>query len=393
MLSRKAIIGVFVALTLTVGGAAACSSSSKSSSSGGGGGGGSGTTAGGGGGGGSAQAQANIEALLKPPTSINITQKLTKKPPTGKKICITQSSEPVTLETNKGFNDAAATLGWTVSTVQEGTGPEDPAKALGQCIDQKPDAIFISGQTLDTMRAQVDRAKAANIPVFQSDSGEPVAKDGSIYVMSLDSFQQTGAWGKMVADYIASAGGGSKHTLVVDLSVYPILHAFSTNVVSELKAVSPSTKTTLQDTQISDLIGGKIPGSVVSAIQRNPDIDWVVLCLGDMATGLKAALRGAQLGSKVKIGGESASIANITALKNKDEDVWTGFAAKIHGWRRIDAAARVFNGESLDPNNNALLPTQLLTQENVSSAPIDTDGYYLGVPDYKDQFLALWLMK
>src|SRR6185295_9272247 len=99
MLSRKAIIGVFVALTLTVGGAAACSSSSKSSSSGGGG-------------GGSAQAQANIEALLKPPTSINITQPLTKKPPTGKKVCLSQSSEPVTLETNKGFADAAAAVGW-----------------------------------------------------------------------------------------------------------------------------------------------------------------------------------------------------------------------------------------------------------------------------------------
>src|SRR6185312_8347173 len=139
MLSRKAIIGVFVALTLTVGGAAACSSSKKSSSSGGGGGGGS-ASAGGGGGGGSAQAQANIEVLLKPPTSINITQALTKKPPTGKKICLSQSSEPVTLETNKGFADAAAAVGWTVSIVQEGTGPEDPAKALGQCIDQHPDA-------------------------------------------------------------------------------------------------------------------------------------------------------------------------------------------------------------------------------------------------------------
>jgi ribose transport system substrate-binding protein len=374
-----------VALTLTVGGAAACSSS-KSSSSGGGGGGSSAA----GGGGGSAQAQSNIEPLLKPPTSINITTPLGKKPPTGKKICLSQSSEPVTLETNKGFADAAAAVGWTVSVVPEGTGPEDPGKALGQCIDQHPDAIFISGQTLSTMRSQIERAKSEKIPVFQSDSGEPVTQDGSIYVLSLDSFQQTGAWGKMIADYIATKG--SKHTLVVDLSLYPILHAFSEGVVSELKNVSPDTKTTLQDTQIADFAAGKIPSQVVSAIQRNPDIDWVVLCLGDMTTGLKAALRGASLADKVKIGGESASTANITALKNKDEDVWTGFAAKIHGWRRIDAAARVFNGESLDPNNNALLPTQLLTQDNVGTAPLDTDGYYLGVPDYKDQFLKLWMM-
>jgi ABC-type sugar transport system substrate-binding protein len=383
MLSPRATIGVFVALTLTVGGAAACSSSKSSSS--GGTGGGSGSA-----GGGSAQAAANIEPLLKAPTSINITQQLKAKPPTGKKIAITQSSEPVTLETNKGFADAAAAVGWTVSVVPEGTGPEDPGKALGQAIDQHPDAIFVSGQTLSTMRTQIERAKAEKIPVFQSDSGEPVSQDGSIYVLSLDSFQQTGAWGKMIADYIATKG--SKHTLVVDLSLYPILHAFSEGVVNELKSVSPSTKTTLQDTQITDLIGGKIPSQVVSAIQRNPDIDWVILCLGDMATGLKAALRGAGFGNKVKIGGESASTANITALKKKDEDVWTGFAAKIHGWRRIDAAARVFNGESLDPNNNSLLPTQLITQDNVNSAPLDTDGYYLGVPDYKDQYLKLWMM-
>jgi ribose transport system substrate-binding protein len=381
MLSRKAAIGVLVALTLAAGGTAACSSSKKSSGTGGGG----GSASGGGG----SEAQSRIESLLKPPTSINITTKLKQKPASGKTIALVQSSEPVTLETNKGFAAAAQAVGWKVNIVPEGTGPEDPAKALGQAIDQHPDAIFISGQPLSVMRSQIDRAKAQKIPVFQSDSGEPVKKDGSIYVLSLDSFQQTGAWGKMIADYIATKG--SKHTLVVDLSVYPILHAFSEGVVNELKDVSSSTKTTMLDTQITDLAGGKIPGQIVSQIQKNPDIDWVVLCLGDMATGLKAALRGAGA-TKVHIGGESASTANITALKSKSEDVWTGFAAKIHGWRRIDAAARVFNSESLDPNNNSLLPTQLLTQDNVNDAPLDTDGYYLGVKDYENQYKQLWLI-
>ena len=282
MLSPKATIGVFVALTLTVGGAAACSSSKSSSS--GGTGGGSGSA-----GGGSAQAAANIEPLLKAPTSNQYHPTAESEAAHRQEDRNHAKLEPVTVETNKGFADAAAAVGWTVSVVPEGTGPEDPGKALGQAIDQHPDAIFISGQTLSTMRTQIERAKSEKIPVFQSDSGEPVSQDGSIYVLSLDSFQQTGAWGKMIADYIATKG--SKHTLVVDLSLYPILHAFSEGVVNELKSVSPDTKTTLQDTQITDLIGGKIPSQVVSAIQRNPDIDWVVLCLGDMATGLKAALR------------------------------------------------------------------------------------------------------
>ena len=360
----------------------------RDSSSGGGGGG----SASAGGGGGSAQAAGQHRGVTEATDQHQYHATADEEAATGKKICLSQSSEPVTLETNKGFADAAAAVGWTVSIVQEGTGPEDPAKALGQCIDQHPDAIFMSGQTLYDNAGPGRPSEGGEYP------GVPVrqrrtCREGREHLRDVV--------GQLPADRCLGQDdrrlhrerrGGSKHTLVVDLSLYPILHAFSEGVVNELKAVSPSTKTTLQDTQITDLIGGKIPSSIVSAIQRNPDIDWVVLCLGDMATGLKAALRGAGQGTKVKIGGESASIANITALKKKDEDVWTGFAAKIHGWRRIDAAARVFNGESLDPNNNALLPTQLITQDNVSSAPIDTDGYYLGVPDYKDQFLKLWMM-
>jgi hypothetical protein len=109
-----------------------------------------------------------------------------------------------------------------------------------------------------------------------------------------------------------------------------------------------------------------------------------------MSTGLKAALRGAGLGDKVKIGGESASTANVSALKSKDEDAWTGFAAEIHGMYRIDALARIFNGDPFDPAIYNELPTQLLSQDNVAQAPLDAEGYYVGVPDYAAKFSTLW---
>ena len=94
----------------------------------------------------------------------------------------------------------------------------------------------------------------------------------------------------------------------------------------------------------------------------------------------------------MKIGGESASTANITALKKRTRTSGPGSRQRSTAGGASTAAARVFNGESLDPNNNSLLPTQLITQDNVNSAPLDTDGYYLGVPDYKDQYLKLWMM-
>jgi hypothetical protein len=109
-----------------------------------------------------------------------------------------------------------------------------------------------------------------------------------------------------------------------------------------------------------------------------------------MTTGLHAALRSAGLTTKVQVGGESASTANIQELKAKEDAVWSGFAAVIHGFYRADAFARIFNGESLAPDNTSQLPTQLLTQQNINSAPLDSTGYYVGYPAYASYFAKLW---
>jgi ABC-type sugar transport system substrate-binding protein len=196
----------------------------------------------------------------------------------------------------------------------------------------------------------------------------------------------------MNADYAASKG--AKHVLVVDLSLYPILHAWTQGVVDEMKKVSPDTKTTVIDPQVGDLVGGKIPNLVVSEIQRSPDIDWVLMSLGDMTTGLDSALRAAGLNNQVQIGGESASTANVEGLKKGTDAAWTGFAAEIHGMYRIDALARIFEGQ--DPTGvkgYSNLPTQLLTPDNIKDAPLDSEGYYVGLPDFKDQFEKLWKAK
>ncbi|WP_448624248.1 sugar ABC transporter substrate-binding protein [Geodermatophilus sp. URMC 64] len=367
-----------VALTLTIAVATGCSNDRDSGT--GGNGGGSGNA--------SAEVQQAVDDFLQPPTSIDITEPLSRKPDEGKRIVVVESTEPTSLKTDEGLAEAIQELGWTLEVVQEGTGPEDPAKAFDAAIDMAPDAILISGNPLATMRTQVERAKAANIVVLQSDSGEPVGQDGSVYTLSLDSFDQTQLWGQMIADYVAV--DGSKRALIVDLSLYPILHAFSEGAQQELEKVAPDTEASVMDVQIQDFIAGSVPGQIVSEIQRNPDTDFIILSLGDMATGLDAALRAAGLDQQVRVGGESAGLANIEALRDGTQHVFTGFAALIHGWQRADALARIFNGDPLDPNLESTLPTQLITQDNVDEAPLDDEGYYVGVEDFRDQFKELW---
>jgi ABC-type sugar transport system substrate-binding protein len=330
-------------------------------------------------------ADVDVAQYLTPPESIPLDAPLASCPEKGKTLIVTENPQAVTRKTNDGLEVGAKMLGWTVKRQPIGSGPEDPAKAFDAALDQKPDAVLASGNPASTLRAQLDRAKREGVTVLISDTGEPVGSDGSVHTIGLDDFDQTGLWGKMTGEYAVSEG--AKHVLVVDLSLYPILHAYSESAAKSVEELGA--KATVIDTQITDLISGKIPANVVSEIQRNPDIDWVLLALGDMATGLDAALKGAGFADKVKVGGESASTANVAALKAGAEDAWTGFAAEIHGMYRVDALARLFNDEKL-VSEYSELPTQLLTPENINEAPIDEEGYYVGVPDYQQHFEEIW---
>ncbi|MCW2615079.1 MAG: hypothetical protein JWN08_2073 [Frankiales bacterium] len=376
MRSRRATLGAFLALAVTFT-AAACGDDADDGDTG--------TDTAAQSDSGNADAAEAIKPFLAAPTDIPVDTPLGKKPESGKTIIVTENPQAVTRKTNDGLDVGAKLLGWTVKREPVGTGPEDPAKAFDAALDQKPDAILVSGNPASTLRSQLDRAKREGVTVLLSDAGDPVGSDGSVHTIGLDDFDQTGLWGKMSADYAMSKD--AKHVLVVDLSLYPILHAYSEAAADRVKELGGTS--TLIDAQITDLVAGKIPANVVSEIQRNPDIDWVLLALGDMATGLDAALKGAGFADKVSVGGESASTANTAALKSGAEDAWTGFAAEIHGMYRIDALARLFNGEELVTEYNEL-PTQLLTPDNIGEAPLDDEGYYVGVPDYEKHFSELW---
>jgi ABC-type sugar transport system substrate-binding protein len=376
MHSRRATIRTLLAIAaLTT--ATACSQPDDSNDSGGGG-----------GGGGNSAAGDEVQQYLSAPDGIPLNEPLATCPEQGKTIVVTENPQEVTRKTNDGLVAGAQLLGWTVIREPVGTGPEDPQRAFDAALDRNPDAVLVSGNPSSTFREQLDRANAEGVPVLFSDNGEDVGVNGTTYTIGLDDFNQTGLWGRMNALYAASQG--AKSVLVVDLSIYPILHAWAQGVSATMADVAPDTEVTVIDPQVSDLAAGNIPGLIVSEIQRNPDIDWVLLSLGDMTTGLDAALRAASL-TGINVGGESASVANVEGLRDGSEAAWTGFAAEIHGMYRIDALARIFAGE--DPTgiqDYSNLPTQLMTPDNVADAPLDDQGYYVGVPDYVNRFEEQW---
>ncbi|MDI1290831.1 MAG: hypothetical protein PSX37_12885, partial [bacterium] len=59
----------------------------------------------------------------------------------------------------------------------------------------------------------------------------------------------------------------------------------------------------------------------------------------------------------------------------------------VMGWRVMDQFARIIGGDVIETGP---LPSQLLTGANAADAAVDSDGNYIGIADYEDQFATLW---
>jgi len=329
------------------------------------------------------EAKAYMEKFLGAPSTINIDTPLSKKAPTGKTVIGLDSGLGSAKVLAKYWEQAAKDLGWKYKDIISGSDPESQQKAFESALQENPDGILTSGIPIATLKSQLADAKQRGIWVNTSASTDKPS--GAMFDTSIANPAQLAEWGKMVAGYVVSESGGKAVVQDFSLPVFPILEEFDKSFQASTKEWCPDCKVTEHPQQGTD-IGTKTPQAVVSAVQSNPDTNWLVFDLGDLATGVDAALAAAGITGK-HIGGLTADTPNLEGLKNKKEDVWTAYSLPIVGYRQVDSMARKFIG---DPILEASLPTQLITQDTVNDLVSDSDGNYVGVKDYQAQFDKLW---
>jgi ribose transport system substrate-binding protein len=338
-----------------------------------------------------AAAQAYLATRQTNPTSIALTAPLTKKPAAGKLLVKLVTPQPVTQVVSDGTKAAAQALGWDYNAIPVEPTAEGIQKAFRAALELNPApvAIEVSGYPKVTFAAQLAEAKKRGIGVI-SESTTDAAGTGDGIIALLDGPAQVQEWGKDIAAEVVADSNGTAQIAMFSVSAYPILGEFVKGFKDALTQWCPAQcNVTDVDQQATD-IGTKTPSSVVSTLQRNPKVSYAVFSFGDMTIGVQAALKSAGLAGKVNITGETPSVANLKAVKDGNELAWTGFAAPALGWRTADAAARFVNGDDLAPASTTPLPTQVISKDNVGGILTDPSGYYVGLPDYPDQFKKLW---
>ncbi len=330
-----------------------------------------------------AAAKAYEDQFLTAPTSIGISTPLNAKPASGKLLVGLDSGLGSATVLAKYWAQAAADAGWTYKNLISGATPTAQQAAMSSAIQLNPAGILTSGIPVATISTQLALAKQKGIWVNTSASTDPPS--GAMFDTSIANPAQLAQWGKMVAAYVVVQSNGKADVQDFSLPVFPILLDFDTAFIAALKQWCPACKVT-QNPQLAPAIGTTTPQAVVSTVTRNPSTNWLIFDLGDLATGVNAALSAAGLHG-LHIGGLTADTPNIAALKSKTQDVWTAYSLPIVAYRQVDSFARKFEGM---PTLNAALPTQLLTQDNVNSMVADSSQNYVGVANYRSQFLTLW---
>jgi len=328
-----------------------------------------------------AQAKATLAADLATPTKINITTPLKTAPPAGKTIVVLGTTDPANVLIQQQTSKLAALAHWHYALVSYD--PSNPATfnaAVTTALSKHANYIVESGIPLTpSVEQQVKSAGAKFVlgSVYPATVAPPVIVDTN----TPPDFQEMA---KVAADYFVADSNGKGDAVIEHVPSYPILDSFVNGFTADVKSLCASCSTHVVNLTLPDVLAGKGPSQLVSALKSNPSANYLVFDDGNFAIGIPSALAAAGL-SKVKVIGDVTTPSGLAALKNGTEAAWTGFDPQYSAWQLMDAAFRDSEGMPIDEAQEAVEPTQLVTKANVGST---TNWSY--PTDALQQFETLW---
>lgn len=382
------------------------------------------------------EAVSGLDDALSNPTSIGVDAPLTAAPESGAVIVSlvdgTASDELLTAS----MAEAGEALGWTVETVTGAESEMTAADAIDEAVAMSPAGIRISGSFLEAMTPGLEAAAAAGIPVVCTGCGADVP--AGVTDASLNGAAQNSAWGDILATYVF-ANKASDEDATIEVFRVP-----GAGVADFTSAFDGTLSTLCRECSTSDQVLDEYVDDPAFFVADTMSISlgrWALLTSGDLSEGLPEAMEMTEFFEPVVTIGRGPSPADIAALQATpavelpsageaatdgaaeiatDEaaaaeeesaalgddaegldglggyatpeqaaalQAWTALPVPVLGWRVIDQFARILGG---DAPADGPLPSQLITVGNAADVVLDEGGNYIGVADFKEQFLALW---
>ena len=338
-----------------------------------------------------------VAAFSQPVSALPFSEPIASVP-TGKKVYYVQCSVPVCEEIKGGIQAAATKLGWTFESTTHKDTPETVAAAFDAAIAAKADVVLTSGNPREWFATQLKTLEDAKVPVIAWSIPEPYEPGAGISANLLTGDDYY-FYGVLMADY-ASQKSAKKNILFVGLPTFPVLSLVQGGFKDEIAKACPDCKVDTMEVAVTDL-GTNLPGQIVSKLQANKDLDFVVYAFGGMLFGVPEAIDSAGLIDQAKAISQAGGPLNYGFIEGgKHQMAEVGLASELLGWRAIDVAARVLSGggpgKSTPPAGAVVdghpdilvngLPLQIIEKGTLA----DPTKIWPGVDGFQDQFAKLW---
>jgi hypothetical protein len=331
-----------------------------------------------------AKAKAIVAGELKPPTRIEQTVPLPRRPPKGKLLIYLETpSVPANVYIAQAEEAAAKAIGWNFKTViYDPSNPATLVQAFSTALIEHANVVSETGNDPSTFGA-------ATIAAYQK-AGVPIVVDAVASVPKSPIVIGDSGGGaaymhsaKILAAWFVANSKGAGNVVIANVTAFSVTAAWGEAFQAEVKLLCPTCGQVLVPVPISEAVGGTEATLVASTLRRYPSYKYVVFDDGSFASGINAAIKSAGL-TGIQIAGSDVQPQEAVALKAGEQAAWTGDNLEELGYGSVDYAVRFLEKVPLTTGDN-LLPTQILTQKTIGNF-----SYFTEPANALQQYERLW---
>lgn len=333
-----------------------------------------------------AAAQRLVDEYLKEPTTIPLETPLDAPAEPGGTIVWMKCETAQCAVIGEGVEEAAKAADWNYKEVNYKVA--DPATLVSGLLDAlrlDPSAVAFSGLPRAVWESAAAAYEKADVPMIVGLLGGDNVQAPVIGEVAGDPTIR--AYAEMLSQWFIADSNATGKAVLQSVNDFPILKAFSDTFKSTVKANCSKCEVTEVNATIAQVVGGQTVPSLISAIQSDPDINYLMTSNVPFISGIQGQLSAAGLTDRVKIAGESADTEGLQLLEKGTYDASTGAALRYTGWLYVDYALRHQQGMEMPAaDGEGLLPRQLLTPD----VKFEISDSYDKPTDFREQFKALW---
>jgi ABC-type sugar transport system substrate-binding protein len=237
-------------------------------------------------------------------------------PPAGVKVEVISCKLPECLIAEPGYEAAAKVLNWNLTLQRSDLTTEAIAAAWTKAVADKPKAILAYSLGPDEIvKPKTDQAQEEGIPVILGSTPVNVGEQGVDATISSRPVWEAGT--AALSDWVIADSAGKAKAVVIHDGAYPLQVAAFKAAQTEMQKLCSECEIEGLEVRVMQVCKG-IPGQVVSHLQKNPDVGYVLSPLSSPVLGV---------GPAVKSAGRPAKVATAWAQPNDFAAIKSGTQA------------------------------------------------------------------